>query len=381
MSKVKIETLSAVHIGSGNMLQNNTDFVVDIDGEDSYIYLTDENKILELIGVEHIDNWLISIENRSSTKELIKRFAPNSKPKDYSNRIITCFANNIKASDTLKETIHNGQGLPYIPGSSIKGAIRTAILATLADNVSNKEEKIIQKRMNNGVLVPKTDRFGNTLLFADNVEKELFGKNPNSDIFRFIRVGDAYFEKNSTIATRMVNLNITQNKELFDTSKPQLIEAIGTEETSFFQLHIAKDYYEWTKNKFSALGKMPNDFHDISSLFNLINIHTQHLLEEEIEYWKEIDKTGAEIYIETMEELLKESVSCKKGKSCILRIGHGSGWRFITGAWAESLDNFTPDVTNAARPKNFQYTEYDFPKTRRIDEDDYLLGFVKLTFE
>jgi CRISPR type III-A-associated RAMP protein Csm5 len=33
---------------------------------------------------------------------------------------------------TLKECIHSGLGVPYIPGSSIKGAIRTAIVATLA---------------------------------------------------------------------------------------------------------------------------------------------------------------------------------------------------------------------------------------------------------
>lgn len=383
MSKVKIETLSAVHIGSGEMLQNNTDFVVDIDGEDSYIYLTDENKILELIGVEHIDNWLLSIENKLSTKELIKRFAPNSKPKDYSNRIITCFANNIKASDTLKETIHNGQGLPYIPGSSIKGAIRTAILATLADNVSNKEEKIIQKtrKSKNGKteFIPKTDRYGNTLLFADNIEKELFGKDPNSDIFRFIRVGDAYFEEGSTIVTRMVNLNITARDNLFDNTKPQLIEAIGTKEISCFQLHIARNYYNWTQAKFKELGNMSDALQDIPSLFKLINNHTQHLIEDEIKYWKNLEKTGAEIYVEIMEELLEESVSCEKGVSCILRIGHGSGWRFITGAWTENLTNFTTDIVNASRPKNFQYTDYDFPKTLRIDEDSDLLGFVKLT--
>lgn len=377
MSNIKIETISPIHIGSGNLLQNNTDFVVINDGDETDIYVTEDAKILELIGVEHIDNWLASIEKKESTGELIERYAPNSLPKDYSQRQIFCYALNIKADETLKETIHNGQGLPYIPGSSIKGAIRTVVLASLIDKVQNKEDKIIQKRREQAI----TDKYGNKLLYADKIEKELFGKDPNNDVFRFMRVGDAYFEKNSTIATRMVNLNITHKDDLFDNTKPQLIEAIGSSETSKFSLNIAADYYKWAKSKSSTLGFLPKELQSVSGLFSLINLHTQNLIADEIDYWKNGGKTGAEYYIETLEDLLKKSEACHEGSSCVLRIGHGSGWRFITGAWAERLNNFDTDVMNAARPNNYKYSEYDFPKTRRVDEDSYVLGFVKLTIE
>ena len=67
--------------------------------------------------------------------------------------------------------------------------------------------------------------------------------------------------------------------------------------------------------------------------------------------------------------MLDEIGSSSNGKSCILRVGHASGWRFITGAWTERLDNFNTDVVNATRPRNFRYQDYDFPKTRRVDED------------
>ena len=33
MSEVKITTITPVHIGSGNLLQNNTDFVVESEGD------------------------------------------------------------------------------------------------------------------------------------------------------------------------------------------------------------------------------------------------------------------------------------------------------------------------------------------------------------
>jgi CRISPR/Cas system CSM-associated protein Csm5 (group 7 of RAMP superfamily) len=104
------------------------------------------------------------------------------------------------------------------------------------------------------------------------------------------------------------------------------------------------------------------------------------LIEEEIKFWRELDLSGSEDYIDNMIDILKEAKKCSKGLSCVLRIGHGSGWRFITGAWAESLHNFNR-VVNISRPMNNNYLDYPFPKTRRIDEDSDLLGFVKLSYE
>jgi CRISPR-associated protein Csm5 len=45
------------------------------------------------------------------------------------------------------------------------------------------------------------------------------------------------------------------------------------------------------------------------------------------------------------------------------------------------LANFEDVVIPASRPKNFNYTQFDFPKSRRIDEDSDVLGFVKLSIK
>jgi len=372
MSEIKIEILSPVHIGSGNMLQKNTDFVTTGDGENNYIRIVDDRKILELIGEEHLNDWLLCIERKDNTKELVKRYAPNSKVADYSKRRLLDCSHGVNKNDTLKEYIHSGLGQPYIPGSSLKGAIRTAILATLADKISNKEDKIKSGR---------TDKFGTAQLTASKIEQELFGKDPNSDIFRFIQVGDAYFEKDIEIALRVVNINIRPQKDLQDNSKPQLIEALGIGIESSFQMKIATDYYTWVKANFPALGNLPIEINSLQHLFLLINHHTRQLVEDELEYWKNTNKTGAEDYVENMEKILDEIQSCVEGSECVLRIGHASGWRFITGAWAEKLANFEDIVIPASRPKNFNYTQFDFPKSRRIDEDSDVLGFVKLSIK
>ena len=99
----------------------------------------------------------------------------------------------------------------------------------------------------------------------------------------------------------------------------------------------------------------------------------------EIDYWNNVEQMGADNYISGLEEI-RDEIDLDNKESCVLRIGHGSGWRFITGAWTEKLGNFTELVVPCSRPNNDKkYSEYDFPKSRRIDEDSDVFGFVKLT--
>ncbi len=370
MSKVRIQTLTPIHIGSGEFLKNNSDFVEYKDGKDSYICIISPRKVLDLIGMEHVNDWVTLIERNGDIKEYIS----NATPDAYAQRLLSNYAHTIKRNETLKECIHNGMGYPYIPGSSIKGAIRTAVLATLAEQQSGLEYSI-------------KDRRG--FITAKQVEAKFFGGDPNSDVFRFIKVGDAYFEKGCELSTRIINLNIRESNNLIDPSKPQLVEAIGVDNETEIQMKVDKAYYEWVKNywptdtnKAKPLGVLSAQMNDISSIFSLINKHTRKLVVDEIDYWQEVGKSGlsgADAYIENLEQIMTDIQSCKEGKECVLRIGHASGWRFITGAWTENLRNFESEIVPASRPKNSVYRQYDFPKSRRLDEDGDILGFVKLT--
>ncbi|MCC8186835.1 MAG: hypothetical protein LIP08_04815 [Bacteroides sp.] len=123
----------------------------------------------------------------------------------------------------------------------------------------------------------------------------------------------------------------------------------------------------------------------IPELLKTINQHTGKLIDEEISHWQErADKdTGetVERYLSRLTWIRNEVTKCDGSCSCILRVGHGSGWRFITGAWTEGLGNFTKEVIPASRPGNQKYESYAFPKTRRISTEHDLLGFVRLTGE
>ena len=366
MSRIKIETLTAVHIGSGETLQYGTDFVTGKQDDEYVISIVDPRKVMELIGEDNVYQWVAAIERKEATSKVVKQFAPNAKIDDYSKRIIMEWSA-AKPSDTLKEQIHDGRGVPYIPGSSIKGAIRTAVLGSLAKELPDLENKL-------------KNRFGKVT--AELVESELFGGNLNKDVFRFLQVGDAYFGKNYEVAIRMVNINERERQGFWDQSKSQLIEAICPEDSAEFQMKINLTGYNLSKRE-GLVSKIPACMQSASALFETISAHTLHLLATEKEYWQEREANDATDhvtnYLERIEEMLDTVRKCEKGKECVLRIGHGSGWRFITGAWTEDLDNFASLIGPASRPANYRYTEYDFPKTRRVDDQCELLGFVKLT--
>ena len=383
-NNIKVQTLSQVHVGSGVFLQKGNDFIVVNHGEESDIYVIDPNKLGNIIGTDQatIDEWVIRIE-RGTAADFIQLRTKGHQPREYAKRKITNFANIDDTQGTLKECLHDGMGRPYIPGSSIKGAIRTAVVAALANNkgndyLSQKLTKIFQE-----VNKRKQDKM------LSDFEKVFMGNNPNSDLFRFITVGDAFFGKSSEIAVKQINLNIRERDSLIDKRMQQVVEAIGPDETASFSLKIDKERFEFVKNArykdLEGLPALPQELTDIPHLFALINQHTKQLVEDEIRIWSEdySDFRGQSGYVENMEEILESINSCKPNQ-CVLRLGQAIGWRFITGAWTENLDEefFYSTIVSKARPRNEQkYSDYVFPKSRRIDDESYVFGFLKLTFE
>ncbi len=380
--KVKIETLTPVHVGSGNFLQYNTDFftvMVQSSGK-SFVRVVDDRKILELIGPEHLQDWVLSIERKQNIKDFMKIYAPNAKPADYSRRRMGLYSN-VCQGDTLKECIHNGQGAPYIPGSSIKGALRTAITAAVAqtrrdlENIARVEKRV---RDRTGNFVTKVTHDGS------RVEQALFGPDANSDVFRFLQCGDAYFTKGSEVVFRLqMYLNITHSDSLVPQkdTKPQLVEALGMGAESEFQMKLNTSYYDSiVAQQPNTVGQLPVEMRSVSNLFATVNQHSLNLVNREVEFWNNQNKSGAEQYVTQMKkmaETIQKEID-NGNSSCVLRIGHAIGWEFITGGWTRDFNEFE-DIVDEARPGNSRYAEYDFPKSRRLDTEGEMIGFVKLS--
>lgn len=268
MSKIKIETLTAVHIGSGEVLTKDLDFfkAKDLEGYD-VLAVIDAKKLMQVIGTEHVNEWIIYIERQRPVSELVAKYAPQAVVDDYTRTID--YGGNVE--NQLKEFIHDGMGRPYIPGSSIKGAIRTAVLAQI---LQDKEQVQIDAYLQRN---PKYNK-------NHVAEDELFGKEAKENIFRFLHVGDAIFGGLMTSVRRMVNINERRTQDYYDQSKPQLVEVLVDEDESTFDMKLDLPKYEHCKY---YVGALPDGMSSLPELFRTINNYTKKLLGSEIEYWKE----------------------------------------------------------------------------------------------
>ena len=364
---MKLETITALHIGSGDILQKDSDFVFGIDTEErSVVYVINPRKVLALIGEENVDAWTVAIENGRSTEDIVKLYAPKASITDYSLHAIDSYMSS--PAQQIKEFIRDGFDRPYIPGSSIKGAIRTAVLSSIAQAMN--ETDFFENVKNKGYITPNT------------LEAKVFGKNPNNDVFRYVRVSDAFVTSCRTAVCNMVNINERKEKSFWDTSKQMATEVLLPGANVNFSLVLKQP-----ERRPKDMPAAPKALCSIDALLDVINNHTETLLTDEINIFKskDVDTLSEEkvnSYIEQLKYLLNIVNACKGTHSAIMRMGHGSGWRFMTGAWLERLsDNDFDAIVNKARPGNMKrYADYNFPKSRRLEEDECEpLGFVKIT--
>lgn len=367
MSEIKIETLSKIHIGNGAFLQNGNDFIVD----DGAISVLSVDKLGKIIGSkpETIRQWVEAI-NHGKVESFVKSHMKGLPRSAYAKRQIECLAEFDGRQNTLKECMHDGMGRPYIPGSSIKGAIRTAVMATLArKRIADrlKQEKNTRKWKN---IIMEMER---EVLHFDAFTKS--GKKdagPNTDMFRFLKTGDAFFDKGVEVAVNQINLNMSERKSLLDTRRRQAVEAIREGTSSQFRMNIDDDFFQ------------KSGVNGLQGLFTLINNHIYNLLCDEMDFWCKGDGgryTGQDDYLDQLEVILDLIDECQSNE-CVLRLGQANGWRFVTGAWLDEADKgfFNSEIVPMCRPKNnLHYRGYPFPKSRRIAGNSSVFGFIKMT--
>lgn len=132
------------------------------------------------------------------------------------------------AKGEVREQIKDGNNIPYIPGSSIKGAIRTALLYYFLENHGDVKRifYVLNTQLDdiaNENRPWKLRRFKKQ--FADVLEQDAFYcKSKNKwnktvtndekfDLMKLVRVSDVYSEeKTSSLAISKVNLHIVQKE-------------------------------------------------------------------------------------------------------------------------------------------------------------------------
>mgnify|MGYP001767398981 FL=1 len=384
--KATLTTLTPVHIGNGTTYNKNIDFIQ----TGKNIGIVDEEKVLQIIGEENIHQWVASINKGGDAFILLlkQRGWTEDKLDAISSRIDNLINLNNKSTQ-LKEIYRTPIKGITIPGSSIKGSIKTAVLNSfmsnefLANTAVNDLKKWKEKKdPNTGKLIPTNVKWSDA-----KIDKKIFGQNANEKSTRFLKVFDAHFGEIQANVYEMQILDAFHDGWRFKPGQQVLLEAIPS--GSVADIDITIDTLLLNKNRQLNPSLWSDDkirflLNGINGLCKIVNDFTKSLIKYDYNSLKEESLSDAGITMLNNAVEIHKIFKTLGENEMILRVGGNSGYLFTTGQWVENKGfEMSPEDFQNLR-KNIQKRDYSdmdiWPKTRKISTDGQVFGFVKIKF-
>ena len=365
--KLGLEVLTPVHAGSGETLQLDLDYM----NQRGNAFVVDQNRTFDAVaaGNAALDKLL---QKQTSLLDLV------STAGEHYGYILPPLQQQRDRPEKIREHIKDALFRPYLPGSSLKGAIRTALLAEWLRG--------IEKPAYADLLPPSPSV--KPKYAAGKITKDLFGPTPNQDMLRVLRVGDANFQTGDLRLADIRWLNVINSKGtdkarwrdmrsrrsqdrwqdasgLFAEVLPKGSAASVTLQWDGFLL---SEPHRW-KAPERAAQLFPADF---AALRDILNSHARHILQKELTFFKsyKVDAPSQECL-----RLLNKMES--DPDAAYLRLAWGSGWRGMTGDWQDEQT-----INEMRRIYHLGKRSVPlFPKTRRLAVQGspcLPLGWIKL---
>jgi CRISPR-associated protein Csm5 len=285
---------------------------------------------------------------------------------------------NIGKTSEINEFIKNGNGNPYIPGSSLKGALRTVILKKKFDDLSTNEKSDLLKKVNN----PKQ-------WASEPVEKKLLGPNSNENLMRIVEIFDAEFNELNLDKVLIISLTdknyqsygwkklwSKHNTNDFKNALQIIVETLPIGSKGYFSLHLNNFLINDDTAK-NMLNFKETSFNKIQNLITVINKYSQQKLENERTFFENLKRPEPlTLVIKEIDNLLNKIKNLSENEF-IFRISWGGGWKGMTGDFLD--ENWLSKFKEKYR---LGLQNFPFPKTRRIvfdnDKPKYLTGWIKI---
>ena len=399
--QLRMRTLSPVHVGAGKekWLTRNLDYFV----EDRKVVVVDTDKFMSLLMDSEAYGSVSAYDKFCRLHSQTQQGLDNAmidflEEVDISLREIT--KQKLEYTSEPANVIHtltrDGFGQAFLPGSSVKGSIRSTIFHFLHNpNLKSQYEWNDEKRK------------------IGQPEKEVFGDFMKEQLMRFIRPCDVQIPKTEVQNVDLFYVSTDSNRSRIDeVFKNSLsLEVIPAGMDLDFELVLASD--EWveeikkqesltnselekkhhqrreqghfrpTKFLHRRFGEVIKKGDAVQKLFEIINKTTYNHLEREINFYKKFQLSPLTQQIISDLEAWKTKTERNTG-SCILRLGAGSGFHSMTGEWrfddhSSTIDN--PDDLNQVPFRSGG--KHDAPyKTRKwaLQGGVYqTLGFVEIS--
>lgn len=405
----KIQLTSPIlHIGSSVSRLNPFEYVQ----TDRKVYLPNQEALAKGLlaqGGRFLNEYIQLIEERLDITKLLKQaFGSEWWNATDANKypIFTKEAISQKLTSEriteLRPMIRNGMGQLFIPGSSIKGAIRTAIAYHLLKHAdryqvpSSKRVSEIEKtlRQKLGQLNQHQQKTLDDELFMDSLFSEFIltyqdrnftAKGPNTDFLRTVKITDSEPLLENKIKTKKgqeIPVNIPVVAEVIVSSRfpdylakykaSLYVEMVRNVQTEF-TITLDTEMLSWFKHKQGM--KLP--FDNLDELLQICQEFTQEQWDYEHDYWQAIKNnpkaSGKHLDFNYIREFY-EPEKC----SYSLRLGWGSGMNGTTVGLCLD-DELREDIRDTCGK---EAPGFEAPKSRRTvmnnnGEIKFVPGWVK----
>ena len=303
---LEVEVLSPLHIGSGSVLMLGHDLVVH--GGRSYRIDEDvllESRLLEAeaAGAEALNRLLMG----RSAAELLEEVDFEDPQAGLFRYVLEGTPS--KQEGEIGEQIEDAYGRLYLPGSSLKGALRTILAWGIYDEEGRKPDLKRLKR--------------NRSWAAQPLEQDLFGRDPNYDWLRALQVSDSEpLPASEHLTLRTVHVYPTAGS-----GSPGLdVDVEAVERGAVFYTQITVEDYGFDSPEAAKLG-WQGKRRWIKQLPLLGKRYARQRLLTETAYFKE--QGGPPGAMRFYDGLVKRLMELSED-SFLVQVGWGSGWESKT---------------------------------------------------
>ncbi|GAB4477634.1 MAG: hypothetical protein Kow00124_21080 [Anaerolineae bacterium] len=342
-----IEVLTPLHIGNGSELQRDVDYVA----RGGKTWVIDHEALMEALLDESgtFDNRLLT---RPAAEVLGKEDFRQGSP--YFRYVLPGEPRN----RPLKEQIKDVWGNPYIPGSSIKGMMRTLILWGIFASTRRKPD--LRRLGNSRSWAAQSIERAELAPAADGRDRQRV-TSQNADLLRALQVGDSTPAELSSM--RVCTAQIYPTARSGGRGVDVDVEALW--QGAVLQAPISIDEYLFSEraDKTLGLGNLRVWFDRIPKVGR---VHASRRLADEMEYHS---KRGPS-YARSVCEWLIKQLEALDDSEWLAQIGWGGGWASKTlGDLLISQSDFERMVLGERRYRMIRGKRQPgdrFPKTRNL---------------
>lgn len=366
-----LKVLSPVYIGSGNEY-----------GASEYVSAKAKNKkgeILKIFKRIDVSKYYLSLNDDEKDEFINDLSTPNFRLTDFNSKIPNKYRsyftyNNCKnipgPNQNISEVIKT-LNKAYVPGSSIKGAIKTAILY---NSLSFDD---IEKFLGN--VSGKLNRWDYNNFINDQFSSSNFKNAAQSSIMKFLTISDSTdARKVSTYDIFSVMATMPSGNQAYARNGRTVISYLETiDRGNNLKFNLSTNF---DKNIYRTL-RINDKEHliDLDYIKESIYKFSKAYINHELEFAEENS-------ISYLEKFYKKREKLNTPDKPMLKIGGGSGFLATTiglkvkecDDYNYNFDSYFDKVRDLTRGRSYDYC---FPKSRKVTfKGGYPLGWVQLSF-